>query len=133
MLATRSRKIRRIANLAGYAILLATACLALFEAATALPPADSPSASPEQRRQIAQSLALRERSWRLRARQKFPEDYWSQDDDFHNIEQYTVRSTARAAGVRLSDVIYAIDELLREAPALRRTTASPCKPRPFYD
>ncbi len=89
-----------------------------------------------QQRAIGQALARREPAFRRDAERRFPGDVWSQDDHFHNLEQRWARRVAAKHGVPLIEVLRAIDEDLRtnkRTDPLRRATAAPCKPRPFYD
>jgi hypothetical protein len=83
---------------------------------------------------VAQSIASAEPSARARARRQFPFDNWSQDDAFHNSEQGSVRALAAREHADLGSVLSALDAYLRAHPSpTRKTGASPCKPRPFYD
>ncbi|MFP2913056.1 hypothetical protein ACLESD_50230, partial [Pyxidicoccus sp. 3LFB2] len=61
--------------------------------------------------------------------------HWSQDDDFGASERSWAMSEARRRDVPVTEVFGAIDAELHAAPVLppRKATASPCKPRPFYD
>ncbi len=105
----------------------------VFRAATAPPPRAPRPLSAAERREVAQSLAAQEAYWQERAERHFPGDRWSQDDDFYNLEHHSVRALAASRGTSPGDVLLGIDEWLRAAPAGRKVTASPCKPRPFYD
>lgn len=91
--------------------------------------------SDAERAAVGRAAAEREPEWRAKSARSFPEDHWSQDDDFHASELSWVRSEAGARGVPPSEIFRAIDEELRRHPPRppRKATASPCKPRPFYD
>ena len=128
----RSR-IRRIRSIAGLVVLVGCSAVAVGRASLVSPPAPSRSATPAERQRIAQDLLEAERQWRAAAKRRFPGDLWSQDDDFHRVEQYRARRIAGRLKISLTDVLRAIDEGLRARPQGRRVTASPCKPRPFYD
>jgi hypothetical protein len=85
-------------------------------------------------RPLSRALAPMEPVFERRARRHFPGDRWSTDDDFHNMEQRWVRDTARRRGVSVGALFYAIDADIRAKRVNnRKNTASPCKPRPFYD
>ena len=99
----------------------------------AAPPPAQRAATEAERKHIALDLLEPEARWRRSCERRFPGDQWSQDDDFHRLEQSRVRAIAGRLHVRLTDVLRAIDEGLREHPEGHRVTASPCKPRPFYD
>jgi hypothetical protein len=107
--------------------------IVLLSSKTAEPPEAPRRATPDERARIARRLATQEAQWRLISQRRFPGDRWSQDDDFHNAEQRAARAAAAGHRIHLSDVLLGIDEGLRADPRGRRTTASPCKPRPFYD
>lgn len=83
---------------------------------------------------FAKKLADRETGFRDRSRRHFPGDVWSQDDDFHNMEQRWVRGVAKQNDFSVGELFYAIDKDIRSKRVPnRRSSASPCKPRPFYD
>jgi len=100
-------------------------------AAPVPPPARALSAA--ERREVAQALAAQEPRWRAAAEKLFPGDLWSQDDDFFNQEHRAVRQMAAARGTSPGEILRAVDEELRRAPAGRKIGAVPVKPRPFYD
>jgi hypothetical protein len=83
---------------------------------------------------IARTVADSESAARDRAREAFPGDRWSQDDDFHNHEARLARRLAATHRTGLDHVFAIIDADLRSqrVPA-RKATAAPCKPRPFYE
>lgn len=92
--------------------------------------------SREQRAELAVEGASLEDAWRHNGALLYPGDRWSADDDFHNQEGRWARSVAGAFRVPVGDMLHAIDEGLHAAlrnGTPRRSTASPCKPRPFYD
>jgi hypothetical protein len=97
-------------------------------------PAERPPAPVAVRREIGEEAIRREPWWDAKARRDFPGDLWSQGDAFHFAEAKFAREMSDRHDVRMSDVIDAIDESVRaSAVPWRRVTASPCKPRPFYD
>jgi hypothetical protein len=121
------------ARLTGGSVALLCAAIVTARAATVPSlPAPRPLTATE-RRELAELLAVQEPGWRLGAERLFPGDHWSQDDDFFNQEHRAVRRLAGERGTSPSDVLRGIDEQLRAAPAGRKVTASPNKPRPFYD
>ena len=71
------------------------------------------------------------------AAKKFPTDFWSQDDDFHQSELKRAKSVAAEHGVRLGDALSPVDEGMREGwpqplGIVMRTTVPPCQPRAIY-
>jgi hypothetical protein len=127
---------RRVA-VAGWVAFTLCAGTAVVRAATVrepLPPSRRLSA--EERAEVGRAAAREEPEWRRKSRQSFPGDAWSQDDDFGASERQWAVDEARRRGVPVTDVLWAIDEELHaSSPVLppRKATASPCKPRPFYD
>jgi len=120
------------------AIVVTLACFAVVagQAATAEPPPEGRAATPQEREEIANQFARMEPGWRRDAARAFPGDRWSADDHFHSFELRLARQIAGSRGLRLTDVLMAIDEgLRREYPGSpgRKPGAAPCKPRPFYD
>ena len=80
-------------------------------------------------------VTSRERSMRREAAVKFPGDLWSQDDDFHQRETDAVRAFATSRGVRLGDVVRAVDDGMRErwlGAGKPIATVPPCRPRLSY-
>jgi hypothetical protein len=123
-------------NLTDWIGLSVTVLAALWvgvRAATAQTPAAPQLLSPAERHELAASLARQEPYWQEFSERHFPGDRWSQDDDFFNLEHQAARSLAQSRGTSPGTVLLGIDELLRAAPRGRKVTASPCKPRPFYD
>lgn len=117
-----------------FALCGATAVVRAATVQRPAPPARRLSA--EERAEVGRAAAREEPGWRQRSRQSFPGDFWSQDDDFGASERQWALDESRRRGVPVVDVLRAIDEELHAAsPVLppRKATASPCKPRPFYD
>ena len=90
--------------------------------------------------QVARSIASSERGWTKVTTQNFPQDDWSQRDDFHGREGQEMRARADEKGIRIEDVLRAVDDDIHrakstspDAPDGRHARAVPCKPRPFYD
>lgn len=117
-------------------------CTAFVTAGVARAPAPRPArtATPEERAEMALVVARSERDWRSDSAQHFPSDHWSQRDDFHGRESKKVEELAKEKGVRIEDVLRAVDEDLHrraartpDDPDARSASAVPCKPRPFYD
>jgi hypothetical protein len=111
-----------------------------FAAATAPPPPPGRPATAEERKGLANDIAGHERAWEDDAMRGFPSDLWSQRDDFHGLEFRGVFDVKGAHGVRLEDVLKAVDDdvHLRQATSPsdsdpRDARAVPCKPRPVYD
>ena len=102
-------------------------------AATASPPARGRELSESERQILARSLAWREPQWQRAAERAFPGDLWSEDDDFFNQEQNSIRDLAERFGTTPGAILRGIDELLRHEPGSRKVGVHPCKPRPFYD
>jgi len=133
MTTTRARW-RRVA-LAGWLVFAGLGAVALARATTAHVPQPSRRLSDAERVELGQVAARAEPAWRERNRRAFPGDHWSQDDDFGAYERQWVLGEAARRGVPVTDVFGAIDAELHSAPVSppRKATASPCKPRPFYD
>jgi len=111
------------------------AVLACVRAATAKPPADGGAMNDAVARDVYRDVTSRERSMRRDAAVKFPGDLWSQDDDFHERENERVRALAGDKGVRLTDVVRAIDDGMRARwPTNVQPVAivPPCRPRLSY-
>jgi hypothetical protein len=97
-------------------------------------------ATPAERLELADAVSLAEKGWRDETTQNFPSDHWSQRDDFHGREYRKAVELANTKGVRVEDVLRAIDDDLHRrratgpmSPDPRNARAIPCKPRPFYD
>lgn len=121
---------------------VALACVMVVTVRVALAPSPTPrrSATPAERAEIARLIADSERAWTDETTQNFPEDQWSQRDDFHGREFRQVVQIADEKGIRIEDVLRAVDDDIHrskvrsaDAPDDRNARAIPCKPRPFYD
>lgn len=123
-------------------VAIAAACLVIVTTRTlsAQSPTPRRHADPSERAEIARTIATAEVDWSKETERNFPEDYWSQRDDFHGRELKAVLQISRDKGILLEDVLRAIDDDIhqRKAPSAeaegdRHARAIPCKPRPFYD
>jgi hypothetical protein len=120
-----------------HACTMALIATALVRAVSAPTPPPGERASDALRRETFAQIAAEEPSMRAAAAHEFPGDAWSQDDDFHQREQKMARSVAAKNGVRLGDVLRALDDGLREGwPPAPRVHLSPgvppCRPRLSY-
>lgn len=117
-------------------VIAVVASLAMLRAATApTPPAPKKSIDDKMARDAYRDVTNRERQTRREAAVKFPGDPWSQDDDFHERENEFVRNFATAHDLRLSDVIRAVDDGMREhwpTPNQPNPKVPPCRPRLSY-
>jgi hypothetical protein len=98
---------------------------------------ESAPASEEVRREAFTQIANEEPAMRAKSAHEFPGDAWSQDDDFHKREEKRARVIAAERGVRLGDVLRALDDGLREAwpvgPDVHLAPGvAPCRPRLSY-
>lgn len=109
---------------------------------TVLAPAPVPRrhATPEERVEIATKISSQEREWSRQVGENFPQDNWSQRDDFHGREYREMLKQSNDKNLRLEDVLRAVDDDIHKIPAStpqspdpRAAHAVPCKPRPFYD
>jgi hypothetical protein len=120
---------------AGWATFIACAALAVGRAVTASNPPPPRRLSDAEARAVGRAAAALEPGWRKTSVHNFPEDYWSQDDDFGASEHNWAVDEANRRGVPVGEIFRAIDADLHahppEPPA--KSGASPCKPRPFYD
>ncbi|MCP3065487.1 hypothetical protein LXT21_42660 [Myxococcus sp. K38C18041901] len=126
---------RRVA-LSGWLGLALCGGVAVARAVTSEVKAPSRRLSSEEREVLGRMAAEAEPHWRRRSMHSFPGDHWSQDDDFGASERGWVMTEARRRDVPVTDVFDAIDTELRASSPVttpRKATASPCKPRPFYD
>jgi len=123
------------ARAAGWATLIACTALAGGLAVTASHPPPNRRLSDEERRVVGRIASALEPGWRKSSIHNFPEDYWSQDDDFGASEHNWAVDEANRRGVPVQEIFRAIDEDLRAHPPLppSKSGASPCKPRPSYD
>jgi hypothetical protein len=89
----------------------------------------------EERREVGLAAATEEPMWRKTSVKNFPDDHWSQDDDFSASERHWTIDQTNRRGVPAVDIYQAIDEDLHARPPQppRKSGASPCKPRPSYD
>ena len=121
----------------GWSIAGGAFILALARALTASPPQDLAVADPVTRRAMFFAIASDETKMRRDAAKKFPTDFWSQDDDFHQSELKRAKSVAAEHGVRLGDALSALDQGMHEGwpqpPGLvMRIAVPPCQPRAIY-
>lgn len=116
-------------------VFVAVCALAVGRALTAAPDPDARRLDEAARIAVSAAAAAEEPAWRIASRRSFPEDHWSQDDDFAASERRWAIDEARRRRVPVSEVFRAIDEDLHRSPPVppRRATSSPTKPRPFYD
>src|SRR2546423_811160 len=135
-------KLRRIAGGPGHArrrrmlawSFFATTCVvAIGLCLIATAPADASPADAAARRDAFAEIAAQEREMRAQSAEAFPTDPWSQDDAFHAMERQRAIAFAHRRGVRVGDVLDAVDEGLR-GQALRGLVATvpPCRPRAIY-
>lgn len=120
-----------------WAVFAALVAVAGVRAATASPIAEARSASLEERKSFFWKLASEERAMRREAAKNFPADLWSQDDAVHNSEFKLATKIAGERSVRLTDVLLAADEGLRQgwprpAGAWINPSVPPCRPRPIH-
>jgi hypothetical protein len=114
------------------------AVVALARALSAVPPEDfAHDANEEQRHEAYGWVVAEEPAMRRAAAKEFPSDPWSQDDDFHFRELKRARSYAAEHDLRLSNVLGAFDDGMREhwetqVSVLPATKVPPCRPRPIY-
>jgi hypothetical protein len=114
--------------------LIAGTCLAVWiGAARASLGSVSKRLTDDERKTVGNNMAALEPAWIDRAAKEYPNDSWSQEDDFARSEYEQARTEAGRFGAHVGDALRAADESLRTQPAGRRVGASPCKPRPFYD
>jgi len=117
-------------------VIVVVALSAMVRAATAPPPVAPKKAMEEKLAHDAyRDITSRERSARREAAVKFPGDPWSQDDDFHERESEAVRAFAGAKELRLSDVVRAVDDGMRDrwpTSIQPNPKVPPCRPRLSY-
>jgi hypothetical protein len=125
----------RPAQLPAWLLLATLIVIALVRAVRAGAAQPQRALSVPERQALGAAAAAQEPTWRLASRRNFPGDMWSQDDDFHSMERAWVNAEAQQRGVSPREVFRAIDEDLHAHPPSppRKATASPCKPRSFYD
>jgi hypothetical protein len=134
-------------SLPAAAVAIGCALVVTVRVAIAPAPTLNRPATDDERAEIAQAVAASERAWTNESTQNFPADSWSQRDDFHGRELRKVEELVKAQGIRIEDVLRAIDDDIHHRNARRPSTipggtlerderhanAVPCKPRPFYD
>ena len=103
----------------------------LAQAVEPFPPIDEPL-----QREAFRVIASAESTERREAAEAFPTDFWSRDDDFHQLEVKRAREWAKSHRVNLGDALRAVDRGLHEHwphdnPSPLVTTAPPCHPRPI--
>ena len=116
-------------------VLCVVTLAAVVRAATAKPPDDGNPITEPAARDVYKDVVSRERTMRRDAAVKFPGDLWSQDDDFHERENETVRSIASTKTIRFSDVVRAVDDGMRAhwpSSVQPIATVPPCRPRLSY-
>lgn len=122
-------------QLPAWCLLAVLNLIALVRASSATHTGPTRTLSDAEQRAVGRAAAAHEPHWRRESRFSFPGDAWSQDDDFQNRERSWVFSEANQRGVSPREIFRAIDVDLHAHPPSppRKATASPCKPRPFYD
>jgi hypothetical protein len=128
------------------AVVVAVSCtlLVVVRVATAPAPKTARAATVAERADVAQAVANNEREWSMDTSKNFPADVWSQSDDFHGREYKRVLELAQEKGIRIEDVLGAVDDDIHRPHRRsnfiigggmfdRHAHAVPCKPRPFYD
>ncbi len=126
-------------SVAAVVITIVCAILVIGRAATAPSPPEGRAPTDLEKRNIALDVRANEIGWSEESAGAFPEDAWSQSDDFHARESKHVRAVASQMGIRIGDVLKIIDDDIHRnaatggSPDPRRAHAVPCKPRPFYD
>jgi hypothetical protein len=114
-------------------------CTLVVVVRTLLAPAPVPAraATPEERAEVALTIASFEPGWMDETAQNFPADRWSQRDDFHGREFRKIEELAKEKRIRVEDVLRALDDDIHQRRSSsrqdRHADAVPCKPRPFYD
>jgi hypothetical protein len=111
--------------------------LALGRALIARAPEELPPLDDAQRHEAFRFVASDETAERREGAKTFPSDLWSRDDDFHQREGTRARDWAKSHRARLSDVLSAVDEGLRQhwpsgGPGPLIATVPPCRPRAVY-
>lgn len=123
------------ARLPAWGLLAALNVIVLVRVLSAERTGPTRSLSEAEQSAVGRAAAALEPTWRRETRRAFPGDNWSQDDDFQNRERAWVFGEARLRDVTPREIFRAIDVDLHAHPPSppRKATASPCKPRPFYD
>jgi hypothetical protein len=119
----------------GWGVFAAVVAVALGRGLTATSAPPPHRLSLEERGGVGRAAAAEEPKWRKTSVKNFPDDHWSQDDDFSASERNWAVDQANRRGVPAVDIYEAIDEDLHANPPQppRKSGASPCKPRPSYD
>lgn len=121
---------------------VALSCVLVVSVRLAQAPAPPPRrpATAAEKSELALAVNAAERGWRDETTQNFPSDNWSQRDDFHGREFRKAVELANEKGIRIEDVLRAVDDDIHRraasgpsSPDYRNARAVPCKPRPFYD
>lgn len=128
-------------SLPAAAITTVVAAVIVVRAVMAPAPTPRRKALPLERADIASKIATQEKDWTRQVGENFPQDNWSQRDDFHGREFREVLKLSNEKGVRVEDVLRSIDDdIHKQSGAIgpksadtRAAHAVPCKPRPFYD
>ncbi|MBX3204371.1 MAG: hypothetical protein KF764_04845 [Labilithrix sp.] len=122
------------------AVLIGCTLVVTVRAALAPAPVPRRPATPAELAEVAAMIASNERTWTTETAQNFPADRWSQRDDFHGREYRKAQEIANEKGLRIEDVLRAVDDDIHRRAARspddtdeRSAGAIPCKPRPFYD
>lgn len=127
------RRVDQIAGCAGAALI----ALAWGVAATAPAPNDGLPISPALSVEAFRTLTSVEQAAREKAMDGFPNDPWSQSDDFQSSERDRVNDFANKHQLRRQEIFRALDEGLRASrPLLDGGVAPPssvprCRPRPL--
>ncbi len=118
---------------------LATA-IVVVRAASAPAPKSGRDATSAERYEIVNRISLQERDWLRQVGENFPQDNWSQRDDFHGREYKETTKISTEKGIRVEEILRVTDDDIHrasaagpKAPDSRAAHAVPCKPRPFYD
>ena len=130
--ADRKRTDRAGAIVAAFVVLCA-----LIRASTSATIEQNRPATADEKKKAFWDMAQSEHDMRKDAIHDFPTDAWSQDDAFHNSEFKKARDWGNDHGVRLMDVLIAMDEGMhagwpRPRGAFMSPTVPPCRPRQIY-
>ncbi len=117
-------------------VIAVVATLAIARVATApAPNAPTQPIAEKAAKDAYRDVTSRERQARREAAVKFPGDPWSQDDDLHERESEAVRNFAGSHELRLSDVVRAVDDGMRDhwpTSGQPNPKVPPCRPRLSY-
>ena len=127
-------------SLAAIAVTIVSALVVVGRSATAPAPTPKRAAVAADRVVIATQISQSEKNWLREVGENFPDDNWSQRDDFHGKEYRKIEELTAKDGARIEDILKIIDDDIHtakaanaSAPDTRAAHAVPCKPRPFYD